>query len=324
MKVKLLPLICLFASSTLLSALPKVAVLDALLPAKMDKDISIGITEKISEELVSSLKFTVLDRTTIAQSLKELEFQMSGIVSNAEIKKAGERLGADYVVVTRVSLVAGTYFISAKMIDVQTGAITAQASDEDEGKASITLKIASRVGIKLSEGNAGTAVTAGKTDNEVQLSMLMYMNNPSDTASSLSWDSLLAGFKSANPNTTLTIEYEYKESSYLQKLSAAAAAGQLPDLIYNWPNTLIAGGKLKDLRPFLKGHEGEFIPAALIPQGPNGELFELPRGCDRNSYHVHQQQAAKGIGAHISENTVGIDRPRREDQGEKIDTDRNG
>jgi TolB-like protein len=136
--------------------MPKVAVLDAVLPEGMEKQVAIGVTEKISEELVASGKYTVLDRTTVGQSLKEIEFQMSGIVSDADIKKAGEqlntRLGATYVVVARVSQLAGTYFVSAKLIDIKTGEITAQASYELEGSVAVTLQIAQVVGKKLALG----------------------------------------------------------------------------------------------------------------------------------------------------------------------------
>jgi TolB-like protein len=137
-------------------AAPKVAVLDAVLPNGMDLNVAIGVTEKISEELVGSGRFTVLDRTTVGQSLKEIEFQMSGMVSDEQIKKAGEqlnsRLGAAFVVVSRVSQVGDTFFVTAKMIDIKTGEITAQASAEQEGKLAITLKIAQAVGKKLAGG----------------------------------------------------------------------------------------------------------------------------------------------------------------------------
>lgn len=156
MKVPVLVLAMALAASALASAAPKVAVLDAVLPERMDTNVAIGVTEKISEELVSSGRFTVLDRTTVGQSLKEIEFQMSGMVSDEQIRKAGEqlnsRLGAAYVVVARVSQVGDTYFVTAKMIDIKTGEITAQASSEQEGKIAVTLKIAQAVGKKLAGG----------------------------------------------------------------------------------------------------------------------------------------------------------------------------
>ncbi len=162
MRRKLLAILLCLISARYAAALPKVAVIDAVLPQNMEKDVAIGITEKISEALVNSGKFTVLDRTSVDQSLKEIEFQMSGIVSDTEIKKAGERLGAAYVVAARVSLVAGTYFVTAKMIDVLTGEIAVQSSDQEEGKASITFKIAERVGTKLAQGAVVTAAAPGK------------------------------------------------------------------------------------------------------------------------------------------------------------------
>jgi TolB-like protein len=155
-KALVLVSVLVLLSAVLAAAAPKVAVLDAVLAERMDSNVSIGVTEKISEELVSSGRFTVLDRTTVGQSLKEIEFQMSGMVSDEQIKKAGEqlnsRLGAAYVVVARVSQVGDTYFVTAKMIDIKTGEITAQASSEQEGKIAVTLKIAQAVGRKLAGG----------------------------------------------------------------------------------------------------------------------------------------------------------------------------
>jgi TolB-like protein len=153
MKIRIMALMSLFAAAVIYAELPKVAVLDAVLPDGMDPNVSIGVTEYISEALVASGRFLVLDRSTVGESLREIEFQMSGIVNDADIKKAGEqlssRLGASYVVVTRVSKVAETYFISAKMIYIKTGEITAQDSDQAKGGDDVTLQLAKAVGRKL-------------------------------------------------------------------------------------------------------------------------------------------------------------------------------
>jgi hypothetical protein len=118
-KARILVAALVGVSAVAFADLAKVAVLDAILPAGMDPEVSIGVTEKISEEMVNSGKYTVLDRTTVGQSLKEIEFQMSGLVSEEAIRKAGNqlssRLGASYVVVAQVSRMGATYFISAKL-----------------------------------------------------------------------------------------------------------------------------------------------------------------------------------------------------------------
>jgi TolB-like protein len=156
LKAKPLIIVMFLAAAALFAELPKVAVLDTVLGDGMDPNIGVGVTEKISEELVVSGKYTILDRTTVGQSLKEIEFQMSGLASDADIKKAGAqlstRLGAAYVVVARATRVGKSFFITGKMIDIKTGEITSQASDQKAGDDEITLDIAASVGKKLAAG----------------------------------------------------------------------------------------------------------------------------------------------------------------------------
>jgi TolB-like protein len=141
----------LFLGATAVFTLPHVAVLDAILAAGMDPTAAIPVTDKIVEELVNCGKFTVLDRANVEQILREKEFQLSsGVVRNEEIRQAGEYLGADFVVLTNASRVGSTYVISAKMIDVVTGEIAAQASTEKQGKIDVLLEIARTVGKQIS------------------------------------------------------------------------------------------------------------------------------------------------------------------------------
>jgi TolB-like protein len=124
------------------------------------------VTDKIVEELVNSGKFTVLDRANVDQILREKEFQLSsGIVRNEEIRQAGEYLGADYVVLANASRLGSTYVISAKMIDVVTGEIAAQASTEKQGKIDVLLQIARTVGKQIS-GQEFVVVEAEKKVEE--------------------------------------------------------------------------------------------------------------------------------------------------------------
>lgn len=132
--------------------LPSIAVLDAILSEGVDSSVQIPVTEKVIEELVMSGKYTVLDRGSIAQVLEEKKFQLSGIVADNEVRQAGEYLGADFVSVVKVSLLGTTYFISAKMINVESGAIDAQVSRENKGEIEVVLQIAKDVGVALVGG----------------------------------------------------------------------------------------------------------------------------------------------------------------------------
>lgn len=140
------------AAAGALWAQPKVAVLDAVVPAKMDQSVVEPVTEKIIERLVVSGRYTVLDRSNISQVLKEREFQVSGLVSDEEITEAGKYLGADFVVVVKVQQVTDTFFLSSKMIAVKTGVIANQASKEGEGKLSVLIRLAEQVGDVLAGG----------------------------------------------------------------------------------------------------------------------------------------------------------------------------
>jgi len=157
-------LFIIFASITAaLGAAPKVAVLDVTLASEVDQTLVVPVTETIMEALVGSKAFTVLDRAYVEQVLKEKEFQLSGLVSDTEATKAGQYLGADFVVAGKAQLAAGSYFFVAKMIDVKTGIIVAQASEQAEGKVLVLIELARKVGSKLvaSGGSTTVAATAG-------------------------------------------------------------------------------------------------------------------------------------------------------------------
>jgi len=164
-------LVSTFLPLAALSALPKVAVLDALISGQMDPSVIVPVTEKVAERIVASGEYLVLDRGNIESILHEREFQFSGLVSDSEISQAGKFLGAEYVVVIRIETIGDTYFISSKMISVETGIISRQASAEGEGKLSVLLDLAGRVGALLTGKSVpqATPVIAAGTDGSRRL-----------------------------------------------------------------------------------------------------------------------------------------------------------
>jgi simple sugar transport system substrate-binding protein len=143
-----------------LLASPRVAVLDVVVSKEIDPSVIVPVTETIMEEMVSSRAYTVLDRSFVAQVLKEKEFQVSGLVSDEQIVKVGQYLGADFVVAGRAQYVADSYFLVAKMIDVKTGEITAQTSETGQGKVLVLLEVARGVGRRLAGGGGPSPVAS--------------------------------------------------------------------------------------------------------------------------------------------------------------------
>jgi raffinose/stachyose/melibiose transport system substrate-binding protein len=115
---------------------------------------------------------------------------------------------------------------------------------------------------------------SGKT----KLTMYHLLNLTESTAQNFT-DVILPTFKEANPDIEIEAEYLFNEP-YHNKLQAMSVADTLPDIIFLWPGKrtgqVTGNGKVKDLRPWLTGHEAEFSSMAMAAQGPNGEIWELP------------------------------------------------
>ena len=63
------------------------------------------------------------DRADLSQILGEQDFQRTGLVSDADIKKIGEFTGAKYVLIAEAVIDGNDMFITAKIIDVETARV---------------------------------------------------------------------------------------------------------------------------------------------------------------------------------------------------------
>lgn len=121
-------------------------------------------------------------------------------------------------------------------------------------------------------------VSFAHAQDKIELMLFDYLDL-TDAVSTGTREAIVAEFQQANENVELEIEYLFDEA-YHNKLQAMTVAGQLPDIIFLWPGkrtgTVTSSGLIKDLRPWIEGHEDEFVDGALAAQGPNGEIYELP------------------------------------------------
>ncbi len=96
-------------------------------------DVNNGYKKVIGSKLVSGIvksgEYSAVERTNdfLAALTKEQDYQMSGAVNDKQIVEIGLQFGVHYVLVADVSEIFESVFISARMIDVQTGLITHSA-----------------------------------------------------------------------------------------------------------------------------------------------------------------------------------------------------
>ncbi len=125
-KINLLIIILVFAAIGLVNGQEdkKVAVFDPV--GEVSDNLKIIIREELSNAVVNTLGFTVLERELINKVIAENKFQMTGHVDDGQIGELGKKMGANYVCYASISSVGGNYYISCKMVDVMTAKIERQ------------------------------------------------------------------------------------------------------------------------------------------------------------------------------------------------------
>jgi D-xylose transport system substrate-binding protein len=145
-------------------ARPTVAVVAIKIQKGMDASVIEPVTEAIMEEVVGSQAYTVLDRVYVDRVLTEQAFNVSAMVSNAQIAQVGQFLAADTVITGTAQKMDDVYILVVKMIDVKTGAITWQSSARSTGKLTVLVDMAHTLGKKLVTGSLMSPQEAAKTE----------------------------------------------------------------------------------------------------------------------------------------------------------------
>lgn len=98
-----------------------------------NKDVDIILGDKLVAGFAQSGRFCAVERTNgfLKQLGKEQTYQQSGAVDDRELSRLGKQFGVDYVCIAKTSSMFGDYFITSRLIDVETGEVA--NSDKAEG-----------------------------------------------------------------------------------------------------------------------------------------------------------------------------------------------
>jgi curli biogenesis system outer membrane secretion channel CsgG len=121
--VLVITILSLLSISVLSEDKSTVAVLDLQVLGGLSSSEALILSEKVREALFLTGKFKVLDRSTMDEILKEQGFSQSGCTSDECIVQVGRMLSAQKMVAGSVGKIGGTYTLSLKLVDVQTGEI---------------------------------------------------------------------------------------------------------------------------------------------------------------------------------------------------------
>ena len=134
--------------------------------------------------------------------------------------------------------------------------------------------------------------------DKIKLTMLEYQDL-NDAVDMANLDELMSAFAKLHPDIELEMDFGFSEA-YHDKLRTVFAGGELPDVMFLWPGKrtgyVTSSGMIKDLRPWIKGHEAEFAAGALNPQGPNGEIYELPEQMTATHVMYTNEKLLKDLG----------------------------
>jgi len=108
---------------------------------------------ELVKAITNSDNYSAVDRTekVLTQIEKEHVYQRSGTVSDAQIKELGRQLGVQYLCIAEISETGkGTYYLEARLIDVETAVVLKVATAYSNMKNSDpTARAAKRVAQEL-------------------------------------------------------------------------------------------------------------------------------------------------------------------------------
>ena len=131
----------------------------------VDAQEAAAMADRFRSELSGTGSFSVMERAQMEMVLKEQAFQQTGCVDASCAVEAGQLIAVQKIVTGSVAKVGGMYSVTCKMIDVATGKIDKDISEDcDCPIERVMVETLARLAARL----AGKEVTAGAGGISVQ------------------------------------------------------------------------------------------------------------------------------------------------------------
>ncbi len=93
-------------------------------------DLGFAVSEIMTDRFAKSGKFVLVEKKQLEKVVRTLELGQTGLYNSDKVAALGWLVGARYLVVGSVSHLAGFYRVSARVVEVQTGAVLLSDSVE--------------------------------------------------------------------------------------------------------------------------------------------------------------------------------------------------
>lgn len=121
-KIALLFISVLCMSFTLMAQRKSVAILETYCAdGKLSSAYLMMIGSNIETGIIKNPGYTAYNRAQLKSLMNEHSFQRSGMVPDDQIKKLGQMAGVDYVLASEAALLDQQVFVTAKVLNVETG-----------------------------------------------------------------------------------------------------------------------------------------------------------------------------------------------------------
>jgi TolB-like protein len=105
-------------------------------------DLSEYIIDELIAQIIGKKIFTVVDRANLALIQQEMDFQLSGEVSDESAQSIGQKLGAQTIISGSISKIGESYRLRIRALDVETASIQGQFNRNiPNGATIITLTV---------------------------------------------------------------------------------------------------------------------------------------------------------------------------------------
>ncbi|MDE5611524.1 MAG: formylglycine-generating enzyme family protein [Odoribacter sp.] len=164
----------------------KVAILEVVdKKGTISDGIKLMVRTYLAATITNTPGYEGYDRTNVASIMSEQNFQRTGHVSDAGIKRLGEMTGADYILVAEVAELDGNNVVlTAQILDIETAKAVNYAKpvpsrtrpeDLEKGCRELAMSLFNRAGGGMSSAPAGGMAVSGEDFMETAFGINMKM-----------------------------------------------------------------------------------------------------------------------------------------------------